>query len=101
MVKVHPELNCLGRNLHDVVDRANRIMSKKGMPSGIMKFESPLTLGKQQPKQVQKRRNSKAQQESAVPSPGPVMVCIEFLSCIVFQLQIIVSNIKCVCCADG
>ncbi|XP_034232417.1 uncharacterized protein LOC117640193 isoform X3 [Thrips palmi] len=71
---VHPELNCLGRSLHDVVDRANRIMSKKGLPSGIMKFESPLTLGKQHSKQVQKRRNSKVQQESAVPSPGPIVM---------------------------
>lgn len=64
----------MGRSLPDVVDRANRIMSKKGLPGGIMKFESPLVFGKQQLKQVQKRRNSKAQQESAVPSPGPVMV---------------------------
>lgn len=71
---VHPELNCLGRSLHDVVDRANRIMSKKGLPSGVIKFESPLTLVKQHSKQLQKRRNSKAQQESAVQSPGPIMM---------------------------
>ena len=70
----HPELNALGRTLQDIVDRANRVMPKKGAISNNMKFESPPLYVKQLSKQVQKRRNSKMQLESAAPSPSPLMV---------------------------